>query len=122
MREGLEWWEARMRRIDAGVRAVGAERVLPVSLDDLVSGNRRKGTLKEMREFAGLGNDKEMRGYFERRVKSRNAHTERWREDVPERRQGEVDAAYSDMLERMSADAVHGVDLLVRVHERREAA
>jgi len=121
MQQGLEWWEARMRRIDAGVRAAGSERVLAVSLDDLVSGNRRKGTLREMREFAGLGNDKEMRGYFERRVKSRNAHTERWREEVPERRQDEVDEAYADILARMSADGVHGVDLLRRVHERREA-
>ena len=121
MQQGLEWWEGRMRRIDAGVRAVGGERVLAVSLDDLVSGNRRKETLRRMRVFAGLGNDEAMRGYFERRVKSRNAHTERWREEVPARRQNEVDAAYSDILERMAADRVHGVELLRRVHERREA-
>ncbi|MGZ5333719.1 MAG: hypothetical protein ACXWD7_07435, partial [Solirubrobacterales bacterium] len=60
-------------------------------------------------------------GYFERRVKSRNAHTERWREEVPARRQEGVDAAYADILERMEADRVHGVELLRRVHERREA-
>ena len=121
MQQGLEWWEARMRRIDAGVRSVGAPRVLAVSLDDLVSGNNRKGTLKRMRTFAGLGNDKSMRGYFERRVKSRNAHTERWRDEVPERRQAEVDAAYGEILDRLTADGIHGAWLLQRVRERRVA-
>jgi hypothetical protein len=119
MQQGLEWWEARMRRIDDGVRAVGDGRVLAVSLDDLVSGSRRKGTLKDMRSFAGLGNDKAMRGYFERRVKNRNAHTERWREEVPEKRHDEVDAAYGEILGRLIADRVHGADLLMQVRERR---
>lgn len=121
MQQGLEWWEARIRRIEGGVRAAGSHRVLAVSLDDLVSGNRRKGTLKRMRGFAGLGNDQRMRGYFDRRVKGRNAHTERWREEVPERRQAEVDAAYEAILDRLDADGIHCAGLLRRVHERRVA-
>ncbi len=120
MHQGLDWWEGRIRRIDDGVRAAGPDRVLAVSLDDLVSGNRRKDTLKRMRSFAGLGNDKAMRGYFDRRVKGRNAHTERWREEVPKRRQAEVDFAYEEILARLDADGVHGAELLRRVHERRD--
>ena len=53
-----------------------------------------------------------MRGYFERRVKVRNAHTERWREEVPERRQDEVDARYGEILDRLEADGVHCAPLL----------
>lgn len=121
MSQGLEWWEARIRRIDGGVRAAGPERVLAVSLDDLVSGNRRKETLRRMRSFAGLGNDQSMRGYFDRRVKGRNAHTERWREEIPKRRQAEVDAAYEEILTRLEADGVHCAELLVRVRDRRNA-
>jgi len=121
MSQGLEWWDGRIRRIDSGVRAAGPGRVLAVSLDDLVSGNRRKNTLREMRSFAGLGNDQSMRGYFDRRVKSRNAHTERWREDVPERQQAEIDAAYEQILDRLDADGIHCAGLLRQVHERRTA-
>jgi len=121
MQQGLEWWEARIRRIDDGVRAAGSDRVLAVSLDDLVSGNRRKNTLKRMRGFAGLGNDKRMRAYFERRVKVRNAHAERWREEVPEGRQAEVDAQYVQILDRLEADGIHCARMLRRVHGRRDS-
>lgn len=119
MQQGLEWWEARIRSIDDGVRAVGHDRVLALSLDDLVSGTRRRETYRSMREWAGLGNDKPMEGYFERRVRVRNAHAERWREEVPERRQAEVDARYTEILDRLSDDGVHCAPLLRRVHSRR---
>ena len=119
MQQGLEWWEGRIRRIDDGVRAVGADRVLALSLDDLVSGNRRRETYRSMREFAGLGNDKRMEGYFERRVRVRNAHAERWREGVPERRQDEIDSRYGEILDRLEADGVHCVPLLRQVRTRR---
>ena len=60
-----------------------------------------------------------MRGYFERRVRVRNAHAERWREEVPERRQDEIDARYGEILDRLEADGVHCAPLLRRVRTRR---
>ena len=119
MQQGLDWWERRIRRIDDGVRAVGTGRVHVLSLDDLVSGNRRRETYRSMREFAGLGNDSSMEGYFERRVRVRNAHAERWREEVPKRRQAEVDARYGEILDRLEADGVHCAPLLRQVRRRR---
>ena len=121
MQQGLQWWEDRIRRIDAGVRAVEPGRVYPVSLDELVGGDRRR-TYRLMRRFAGLRNEDAMLEYFQSRVKDRNAHLARWRATVPERRQADVDAAYRDILERMQADGIHCADLLRRSHERSRAA
>lgn len=118
MRQGLDWWEGRIRRIDAGVRAVEPGRVYPLSLDELVGGERRR-TYRLMRRFAGLRNEPAMLAYFQQRVKDRNAHLERWRASVPERKQAEVDAAYGEILDRMEADGVHCAPLLRRCHERR---
>ena len=118
MDQGLEWWEGRIRRIDAGVRAVGTDRVLAVSLDELVGEENRRRSFAGMRRFAGLGSEREMLDYFQGRVKVRNAHTERWREDVPERRQAEVDARYERILDGFEADGVHCAELLRSVHSR----
>ncbi len=116
--QGLEWWEGRIRRIDAGVSGAEPGRVYPVSLDDLVGGERRH-SYRLMRRFAGLRNEAAMLDYFKRRVHGRNAHLERWRSSVPERRQAEVDAAYAGILERMETDGVHCAAQLRRTYERR---
>jgi hypothetical protein len=118
MRQGLEWWEARIRRIDEGVRGAEPGRVYPLSLDELVGGERRRA-YRLLRRFAGLRNEPAMLAYFQQRVKHRNAHLERWRASVPERKQGEVDALYGEMLERMEADGVHCARQLRRCYERR---
>ena len=115
--QGLEWWEGRIRRIDAGVRGVAPGLVYPVSLDELVGGDRRR-TYRLMRRFAGLRNEDAMLNYFQGRVKDRNAHLDRWRENLPERKQAGVDAAYREILERMRADEVHCVEPLIRLYER----
>jgi hypothetical protein len=118
MAQGLEWWDARIRRIDEGVRGIEAGRVFSVSLDELVGGERRR-TYRLMRRFAGLRNEDAMLDYFQGRVKDRNAHMERWRASVPERRQAEVDERYRDILGQMQLDGIHCADLLLRVHEER---
>ena len=121
MHQGLEWWESRIRRIERGIRIAGRDRVHEVSLDDLVSGNRRKKTYRKLRQFAGLRNEGAMLGYFTRRVKVRNAHAERWREDVSGRRHAGVDARYEEILDRLEDDGVGCVELLRRVKGRRDA-
>lgn len=116
--QGLEWWEARIRRIDAGVRAAGAGRVHAVSLDDLVTDEGRRRSYTQLRRFAGLPAEREMLDYFQGRVKVRNAHTERWRDAVPAHRQGEVDGRYRRILDDLEADGIHGAALLRRAYER----
>ena len=72
-----------------------------------------------MRQFAGLRNEDAMLSYFTRRVKVRNAHTERWREDVSGRRHADVDARYEEVLDRLEADGIGCVPLLRQVQHRR---
>ncbi len=118
IKQGLEWWEARIRRIDAGAAGVEPGRVYSVSLDELVGGDRRR-TYRLMRRFVGLRNEDAMLGYFQSRVKDRNAHLERWRGSVPGRQQAEVDAVYQDIVARLSDDGVHCAAALRRTYERR---
>ena len=118
MEQGLDWWESRIRNIDEGAEWLEPGRLYPVSLDELVGGERRR-TYRLMRRFAGLRNEDAMLDYFQRRVIDRNAHMERWRKSVPERRQKAVDARYEEILQGMRADGVHCAELLIRVHEAR---
>ncbi len=116
MQQGLDWWEQRIRRIDRGFRGVEPGRIYPVSLDELVGGERRR-TYRLLRRFAGLRNEQPMLDYFQRRVKDRNAHLQRWRASVPERKQAAVDDAYRAILGRMEADEIHCAPLLRAVYE-----
>ena len=118
MDQGLDWWEARIRRIDDGVRAAGSERVFAASLDDLVTEDGRRRSYARLRRFAGLAGEREMLDYFQGRVKVRNAHTERLRDAVPPDRHAAVDARYERILEGLEADGVHCAPLLRRVHVR----
>jgi len=119
MDQGLEWWEARIRNIDAGSRAIEPGRLYPVSLDELVGGQRRR-SYRLMRRFAGLRNEKAMLDYFQGRVRNRNANMERWRKSVPERRHDEIDGRYREILEGMRADGIHCAELLIRVYDERK--
>lgn len=119
MAQGLEWWDARIRNIDFGVQHAPDGDVYPVSLDELVGGDRRR-TYRLMRRFAGLRNEDAMLDYFQSRVKDRNAHMERWRSSVPKRKQDEVDARYREIIEAMKEDGVHCADTLIRVYEARK--
>ncbi len=116
MKQGLEWWEGRIRRIDEGARGVEPGRVYPVSLDELVGGDRRR-IYRLTRRFAGLRNEEAMLNYFQNRVKDRNAHLERWRENVPKRHQDEIEAEYREILDRLEADGVHCAPQLRRTYE-----
>ena len=52
-RQGLEWWEERIRRVDAGARAIPPDRLLTVSLDELLLLGRSRG-LRPLCRFVGV--------------------------------------------------------------------
>ncbi len=53
MRQGLEWWEERLRRIDAATSGLPDGVIRVVNLDNLVE-HRRDYAITHLMRFAGL--------------------------------------------------------------------
>lgn len=120
-RQGLEWWERRIRAIDAGAGAIDAERLLTVSLDELLLLGPRRG-LKHICRFEGVYVNRKMKQFFNRRMSSELAHSERWRAGLSEPRAAKLERAYAGAVERLEADGVGCALLLRRTLERSRAA
>ena len=119
-RQGLEWWEERIRRIDAGARAIPPERLLTVSLDELVLLGFRRG-LRPICGFTGVYGHKKMKRFFNRRMSAELAHSDRWRAGVGDRRAAKLERLYEGILDRFEADGVRCSPLLRRTLERSRA-
>jgi len=118
VREGIGWWEGRLRNAEAGVRGLGdPSRILTLSLDDLVHGERER-SYASLLEFLGIADEPAMRGFFEQEVSADAAHRERWRQGLDEAAQAEVTSLYADTLARLEADGAISAPLLRRVLER----
>lgn len=109
--QGLEWWERRIRAIDAGRRAIPEDRYLEWRLEWLLSEERRTAW-KPLAEFTGVGMGKRIRSIIRRTVSAENANTERWREGVSESKAHEIETEYESILGRLGNDGVSSVALL----------
>jgi len=119
-RQGLEWWEERIRRVDAGSRAIPPDRLLTVSLDELlVAGDE---ALRPLCRFLGVTRRAPMLRFFRLRMNAEHSHAERWREGVSERQMGELERLYEQAIERLEADGVACAPLLRRTLERSRAS
>lgn len=118
-RQGLEWWEARIRAIDAGARAIPPERLLTVSLDELLLLNR--GGLRPLCRFLDVYVRRQMWRFFRVRMSAERANAQRWRRRVSDRRAGEIERLYEQTLDRLEADGVRCAPLLRRTLERSRA-
>ena len=119
--EGLEWWEDRMRRIDAGMRQIPDEQSMAVSLDELID-LRRRITYHRLRRFLGLKQEEAMVGFFRREVSGGRGNVERWRRRGDEERQARIDADYRAILDGFERDRINGIRMLKRVYEARGGA
>ncbi len=123
--QGIEWWEARLRRIDAAVREIPPDRVTEVSLDELVYGDR-ESSYRGLLEFLGAEDELEMRSYFETKMSAERAHRERWREGLSDAEQEQYGRRYAEAVERLEREGVQSAALLRTTLERaapvREAA
>lgn len=119
--QGLEWWEARMRRIDAGMREIPDDQSIAVSLDELID-LRRLATYKRMRRFLGLKQEPRMRGFFRRQVSGGHGNVGRWRRRGSDVRQEDLDATYRRILDGFERDGINGTRMLSRVYEARNGA
>lgn len=118
IKQGLEWWEGRLRRIDAAKRQIPSEQFIAFSLDELIE-MRRLATYSRLRQFLGLAREQWMRGFFERKISGGQGNVERWRRRMSPSRQAEVDAIYLEILGRLDDDQINGCRMLKRVYDRR---
>jgi hypothetical protein len=118
MKQGLEWWEARMRRIDDGLRQIPSDRYFATSLDELIDLRRRR-TYERMRRFLDLDREETMRGTFRREIGGSEGNVGRWKRRGGERYRRRVDGRYREILEGFERDGVNGWRMLRRVYEAR---
>ncbi len=116
---GIEWWEGRLRNIDAAVRETPPEKLLVISLDDLVSGDRDI-TYGELLDYLHIEDEPDMHSFFDRKMSGDAAHRERWREGLTPEQQAELECRYEQALERLERDDIHCAPMLRRVYERSE--
>jgi hypothetical protein len=118
-RQGLDWWEQRIRQMDAGARQLPPQRLLTMSLDELLFVNRRG--LLPLCWFLGVAMRGQMWRFSRNQISRERANAERWRRGISERRAREFDSLYRDLLDRLEADGVRCVPLLRHALERTAA-
>ena len=116
--QGIEWWEERIRAIERGADAVDAEKLLTVSLDELVRLHRARVALRPLFRFLGAPVTKRTRRYFSNRMTSEEANKERWREGISKRKAERIAALYDEALGRLEADGARCAPLLRHALER----
>jgi hypothetical protein len=116
-RQGLEWWEERIRSIDAGAREIPRERLLTVSLDELLLLGRHRG-LRPICRFVRIYPQRKMKRFFLREMSPELAHSERWRAGLSDRRAAELERVYEEMVAGFEADGVACAPLLRRTLDR----
>jgi Sulfotransferase family len=116
-RQGLEWWDQRIRAIDAGSRGVPRERLLTVSLDELLILGRHRG-LRPICRFMRIYPQRKMKRFFMRRMTPELAHSERWRAGLSDRRAADLQRAYEETVAGLESDGIACAPLLRRTLER----
>jgi hypothetical protein len=117
-KQGLEWWEQRIRAIDEGAKAIPAGALLELGLDDFLVRGARKRAVEELAAFAGVGPGMRMRRFMRRRMNPARANRQRWRRGLPPAEQERIERAYLEILERLERDGVSCVPILRRALER----
>jgi hypothetical protein len=120
-RQGLEWWEQRMRRIAGGIAAIPPDRLLEVSIDELVA-TRGPRAIAPLAEFVGINSGYRFRRYYKARINAERANQGRWRHGLAEERAADIDRRYAEALGRLEADGLTAAPLLRRSLERSRAA
>ena len=121
-KQGLEWWERRIRAIDQGARAIPAGALLELGLDDFLVRGDRKHAVENLAAFAGVGAGMRMRQFMRRRMSPTHANRERWRRGLEPAEQGKVERLYLEALDRLERDGITCAPILRRAHERTRAA
>jgi hypothetical protein len=114
--DGIEWWLERLRLAEEGVRGLDdPERVVPISLDELVWGDRERA-YGDLLDFLELPDEPAMREFFASQVSVEAAHRERWREGLAEDDQEAIRKRYEAALAELEARGYHCAPVLRRAY------
>ncbi len=116
-KQGIEWFERRIRRIEDGARRIPDEQLMQVSLEALLTPPRFEAA-RELADFVGVRLSGGMRQFFFKQMSVQGANTERWRENISARRQESLERRYRETLERLEADGVSSAAHLRQAYER----
>jgi hypothetical protein len=115
--QGLDWWERRLTRLEAGADAIPPHRLLTVSLDELLLTGGGQ-TLRPLMHFCGTRATSRVRFFFGSRMNAERAHSERWREGLSDRKATRLLEQYEGALDRLDAGGARSVPLLRRTLAR----
>jgi hypothetical protein len=118
--EGIRWWEGRLRKIENGVRELPDGKLLTISFDELVAGDRER-EYGRLLAFLELQDEDEMRTFFDDEMNASAAHKERWREGLSEEGQAALERDYEKTLERLEREGFHCAPELRRAFPRQPA-
>jgi hypothetical protein len=118
--EGIRWWEGRLRKIEDGVRQIPPEKLLTVSLDELVDGDR-ESVYSQLLEFLAIDDEPAMRAFFDEEMSASAAHKERWREGLTPEGQAALVREYENTLDRLEREGFHCAPVLRRAYEHQPA-
>ena len=114
-RQGIEWWESRIRRIDEGAKAIPEGRFMEVGLEDLLTPPRRR-VGKEVAWFAGVKLGRKMRRFYWGTMDTDAANTARWREGLSEKELDAIDSMYAETLEGLERDGITCAPILRKAY------
>jgi hypothetical protein len=103
--EAVGYWADRLRRAEAGARAVAPGRVLVIHLEDLVLLDRQ-ATYERLLEYLQVHSEPEMQSFFDAELTAERARLGRWRTELGSDERERVDAAYRAALKQLRDEGV----------------
>ena len=98
----LDYWAHRLRRADAGTRALPATQLHVVQLEDLIERDRDQ-TYAALLAFVGITDEPRIRTFYDRHLSASAGHVGRWR-DLPDAEA--LDRRYLRLRECLERDGI----------------
>jgi hypothetical protein len=104
-RRALTAWSGRVRTAAAAIQAVPAERLLSLSLEDLVA-HQRDRAFGQLTEFLEIADSAAMHEHFEAELTAERAHIGQWRERVSPEIAGRIERRHARMVARLTEQGI----------------
>jgi hypothetical protein len=115
---GIGWWLERIEAIERGAAQIPSDRLLTVSLDELLLVKRTRLALRPLFRFCGAHVAKAPRRYYRNRMSREEANVERWRRGLTMRQVAKIQRLYAKALDGLEEQGALCAPLLRRTHER----